>query len=46
MDAAALEEKCALFMAVTGSTVEQAKQFLEMSLSDVDRAVEQVAGVL
>ena len=40
MDAAALEEKCALFMAVTGSTVEQAKQFLEMSLSDVDRAVE------
>ncbi|QDZ18434.1 UBX domain-containing protein [Chloropicon primus] len=34
------EDNCAVFMSVTGSTVEQARQYLEMSNQDVDRAVE------
>merc|ERR1711959_811094 len=34
------EAQAAVFMSVTGSTLEEAKQYLEMSLHDVDRAVE------
>jgi hypothetical protein len=34
------EEKTALFMSVTGSTLEEAKQYLEMSLMEMDKAVE------
>ena len=34
------EETAAMFMSVTGSTLEEAKQYLEMSAHDIDRAVE------